>query len=173
VNRIGALTLVLSVSAAGWLFAQDNPFSGDAKQSYNGIKTTILRAADKMPEENYSFRTVADVRTYGEIIGHIADVQLALCGMVKGEQKQGDAGNKKTKAELISALKASFDYCDPIYNSMTDAAGAVKIKMFGRELTKLGVLNFNIAHDNEMYGTAVAYLRIKGIVPPSSERRQP
>jgi hypothetical protein len=71
----------------------------------------------------------------------------------------------------MAALKDSFDYCDGVYNSMTDAIGAQKVKMFGRELTKLGVLNFNTMHDNEMYGTVVAYLRIKGIVPPSSERR--
>ena len=124
-----------------------------------------------MPEENYSFRTTPAVRTYGEIIGHIADTNLLLCGMAKGEQKTGNAGTKTSKADLVAALKASFDYCDPIYNSMTDSSGAAMVKMFGRDVTKLGVLNFNIAHDNEMYGTAVAYLRIKGIVPPSSEGR--
>jgi hypothetical protein len=124
-----------------------------------------------MPAENYSFRTVPEVRTYGELLTHIADIQFMLCGMVQGEQKQGKAPENKTKAEATAYLKSSFDYCDPVYSSMTDAAGAMKVKMFGRESTKLGVLNFNISHDNEMYGTAVAYLRIKGIVPPSSDRR--
>jgi hypothetical protein len=170
VNRSSALIVIAALSVAA-SYAQDNPFSADVKQSYNGIKNTLTRAADVMPEENYSFRTTPQVRTYGEIIGHIADVQVMLCSMVKGEQKKGDAGTKKTKAELVAALKASFDYCDPLYDTMTDAAGAAKIKMFGRELTKIGVLNFNVAHDNEMYGTAVAYLRIKGIVPPSSQRQ--
>jgi uncharacterized damage-inducible protein DinB len=170
VNRICILTLVAASIGAASLQAQ-NPFSADAKMSYMGIKSTLIKAAEKMPEANYSFRTVPEVRTYGEIIGHIADVQTMLCAMVKGEKKEGTAGSKTSKADLEAALKASFDYCDPIYDSMTDAKGAEKIKMFGRELTKLGVLNFNITHDNEMYGTAVAYLRIKGIVPPSSERR--
>lgn len=156
---------------AGFALAQDNPFSADAKTSYTGIKNNILKAADKMPEANYSFRTVPQVRTYGEIIGHIADTQLLLCGMAKGEQKSGTAGKMTSKADLIAALRASFDYCDAVYNSMTDSAGAAKVKMFGRDMTKLGVLNFNTMHDNEMYGTAVAYLRIKGIVPPSSEGR--
>ena len=161
---------ILMTVAASFAAAQ-NPFSTDTKNSYTGIKNTILKAAEKMPEANYSFKATPDVRTYGEIIGHIADVQLALCGTAKGEQKPGTAASKTSKADLTAALKASFDYCDPIYDSMTDAAGAEKVKMFGRELTKLGVLNFNVAHDNEMYGTAVAYLRLKGIVPPSSERR--
>ncbi len=170
-NRLCILTSVVMLGSLATLKAQTNPFSADAKQSYTGIKNTLLKAADKMPEENYSFRTTPAVRTYGEIIGHIADTQLLLCGMAKGEQKAGNAGTKTSKADLVAALKASFDYCDPIYNSMTDASGAAMVKMFGRDVSKLGVLNFNIAHDNEMYGTAVAYLRIKGIVPPSSEGR--
>jgi hypothetical protein len=170
VTRFSILTLAAAL-AGSIAFAQDNPFSADAKQAYNGIKNTLLRAAEKMPEESYSFRTVPEVRTYGEMIGHVADVQMMLCGLANGEQKQGTAGTKKSKADLTAALKASFDYCDAVYNSMTDASGAAKVKMFGRELTKLGVLNFNIGHDNEMYGTMVAFLRIKGIVPPSSDRR--
>ncbi len=170
-NRLCTVTFLTTFLGVAALNAQDNPFSADAKQSYTGIKNTITRAADKMPEANYSFKPVPEVRTYGEIIGHIADIQVMLCGLVKGEQKQGTAGTKTSKADLMAALKDSFDYCDGVYNSMTDATGAQKVKMFGRELTKLGVLNFNTAHDNEMYGTAVAYLRLKGIVPPSSERR--
>jgi uncharacterized damage-inducible protein DinB len=170
-NRICTLALIASLSPAALVYAQDNPFSSDAKGAYTGIKNTLTRAAEKMPEENYSFRTVPEVRTYGEMVTHIADVQFMLCGMAKGEQKKGEAPAEKTKAAASAYLKSSFDYCDSIYNSMTDAAGAAKVKMFGRDMTKLGVLNFNIGHDNEMYGNMVAYLRIKGIVPPSSDRR--
>ena len=166
------LTLIAAFGAAGALQAQANPFSADTKQFYTGIKNTLTKAADMMSEADYSFSTVpGKVRTYGEIIGHIADIQVMLCGIAKGEQKRGDAGTKKSKADLVAALKASFDYCDSVYDSMTDADGATKVTMFGRQLTKLGVLNFNIAHDNEMYGTAVAYIRIKGLVPPSSQGR--
>ena len=168
------LTLTLTAAfAAGALQAQ-NPFSTDTKNAYNGIKNTLTRAAEEMPEADYSFSTVpGKTRTYGEIISHIADIQMVLCGLVKGEQHQPTAEKtKKTKAEATAALKESFDYCDSVYNSMTDADGAMMIKMFGREETKLGVLNFNVAHDNEMYGTAVAYLRLKDLVPPSSQRRR-
>jgi uncharacterized damage-inducible protein DinB len=171
VNRICNLALIATLSGAALVYAQDNPFSSDLKGSYNGIKNTLTRAAEKMPDENYSFRTVPEVRTYGEMVSHIADIQFMLCGLANGEQKQGKAPAEKTKAAASAYLKSSFDYCDGVYNSMTDAAGATKVKMFGREMTKLGVLNFNVVHDNEMYGTMVAYLRIKSIVPPSSDRR--
>jgi uncharacterized damage-inducible protein DinB len=160
------------IGAAG-LNAQ-NPLSTDLKGSYNGIKSTIIKAADEMSEANYSFKASPLERTYGEIVGHIADVQLALCGNVKGEQKKGDAGSKTSKADLVAELKASFDYCDGAYDSQTDADAASMVTLFGpRKATKLAVLNFNIAHDNEMYGQMVVYLRIKGLVPPSSQPRQP
>lgn len=171
VNRFFILTFVAALGSAGSVMAQANPFTADAKQTYNMIKGTLIKAADKMPEADYSFKTTDKVRTYGEIIGHIADTNLMLCGTAKGEQKTGDAGKKKSKADLVAALKASFDYCDAVFASLNDTTGAAKVKIFGLEMTKLGLLDFNTQHDNEMYGTAVAYLRIKGIVPPSSEGR--
>lgn len=165
---IGALLGAVALNA-------QNPLSSDLKNSYNGIKGTLTKAADEMAEADYSFKASPMERTYGAMIGHIADVQLALCGNAKGEQKMGDAEKSKTtKADLVAALKASFDYCDGVYNSLTDADAASMVTLFGpRKATKLAVLNFNIAHDNEMYGQLVVYLRIKGLVPPSSQPRQP
>ncbi len=166
-----AVMLLMIFAGAASLNAQSNPISADAKQGYTSIKNILLKSADKMPEENYTFRTTPQVRTYGEMIAHIADTQVFLCAMVKGEQKKGTAAGKTSKADLSAALKASFDYCDGVYDSLTDPAGAATVKMFGRDTSKIGVLNANTAHDNEMYGQMVAYMRIKGIVPPSSEPR--
>jgi len=87
--------------------------------------------------------------------------------VVKGESPTANAASKSTKAELVTALKASFDYCDPVYASMTDSAGAAKVKWARWEMSKLGLLNWNISHDNEMYGIIGAFLRLKGLVPPS------
>ena len=169
-NRACTVALIAAQLTGFGAHAQENPFSTETKQDYEGIKTTLLRAADKMPEGDYSFRTVAEVRSYGEIMMHIADVQFILCGLAKGETKQGRAPANSGKAAVTVYLKSSFDYCDDIYNSMSDSAGAAKVKFLGRELTKLGVLNYNVAHDNEMYGTAVAYLRLKAVLPPSTSR---
>jgi uncharacterized damage-inducible protein DinB len=173
VNRICTLTLMGALLGTVALNAQ-NPLSSDLKNSYTGIKGTITKAADEMADADYSFKASPMERTYGEIVGHIADVQFALCGNAKGEQKKSDSGSKTSKADLTAALKASFDYCDGVYDSLTDADATSMVTLFGpRKATKLAVLNFNIAHDNEMYGQMVVYLRIKGLVPPSSQRRQP
>lgn len=170
-SRLYAVLFVMMIAGAVNLRAQSNPLSADAKADYTSIKNILLKSADKMPEENYSFRTTPQVRTYGEMIAHIADAQMMLCGAAKGEMKRGSAAGKTSKIDLSAALKASFDYCDPVYDSMTDAAGTQAVKVMGQNKTKLGVLFVNVTHDNEMYGQMVAYMRIKGIVPPSSEGR--
>jgi hypothetical protein len=170
-NRISSVTLATALLGCCLLQAQENPFSADARQTYALIKNSILGAAEKMPAEGYAYRSVPEVRTFAEMIAHVADAQIRMCGVVKGESPTAGAGSKSTKAELVPALKASFDYCDPVYETMTDAAGAAKVKWFRWEMSKLGLLNWNISHDNEMYGIMGAFLRLKGIVPPSSERR--
>ena len=137
-NSIWTMTMMGAFLGAAALNAQ-NPLSTDAKNSYDGIKNTITKAAEEMPEADYSFKASPPERTYGAIVGHIADVQMALCGNAKGEHKMGDAEKTKTtKADLVAALKASFDYCDGAYDSMTDADAASQVTMFGpRKATKL------------------------------------
>src|SRR5262249_40948154 len=143
------------------LHAQGNPYSDDARQTYALIKDSVVRAAEKMPAADYSYRTVQQVRSFAEMIAHIADAQFRMCGVVKGESPTANAGSKTTKDDLVAALKASFDYCDPVYAGMTDAAGTAKIRWARWDMSKLGLLNWNISHDNEMYGILGAFLRLK------------
>jgi len=165
--------LALNVSVAAMLavvtLQGQNPLSGDVKAAYQPVKINILKAAEKMPEPEYGFKPTPDVRTFGQLIAHVADAQVGMCGVARGEPRRGDAASKTSKPDLVAALKASNDVCDGVYNTITGAEGATIVKMFGREKPKLGVLNFNIAHDEETYGTMALYLRLKGIVPPSSE----
>ncbi len=154
------------------LAAQEaNPLSTDVRQAYAEIKSNILRSAEKMPEENYNFRPAPRVRTYGQILGHIAQEQyLYFCAPIKGEQKSVDIERTKTtKPDLLAALKNSFAYCDAVYDHMTDAEAASIVNTGGSKSTKLRLLWMNIVHDESHYGNLVTYLRIKGIVPPSTE----
>jgi uncharacterized damage-inducible protein DinB len=156
--------------ACATLHAQDNPLSTETKSLYTGIKNDIVKAAQKMPEANYSFKPTDSVRSFGQLIGHVADAQYEFCGPVKGEARDSIVEKTVTaKADLIAALQTAFAYCDEAYNSLTDAHAADKMKFFGGTRTKLGILNFNAAHSDEHYGNIVTYMRIKGLVPPSSE----
>ena len=166
-----ARKIILTVTLSVTLTAQaPNQLSKDAKQAYDEVKNNLLQSAEKMPEENYSFKPAPRVRTFGQILGHIAEEQYIYCSHVKGEQKAADVERTKTsKADLIAALKASFAYCDGAYDSMTDAKATDIVKVGDSERTKLRLLWSNTVHDNSHYGNIVTYLRIKGLVPPSTE----
>ena len=163
---------LVALAGTSAMYAQ-NPLSAELKQQYNGSKGDITKSADRMPEADYSFKPAAgNTRTFGQIIGHIADIQLAVCAGAKGEQKRGTAEQTKTsKADLTAALKESFDYCDTVVDSLTDAAAVQMVKMFGRDQTRLGTLYFDVIHNTEMYGQIVIYYRAKGMTPPSTADR--
>jgi len=151
--------------------AQDNPLSAYNRMVYAGVKGILLRSAEKMPEENYSFKPAESVRTYGQILGHVADSQYHFCSSALGESNPSPKieKTKTSKSDLIAALKDAFAYCDKAYDGMTDAAGTEKVKLMGGDAPKLGVLSVNMVHTVEHYGNLVTYMRIKNIVPPTSE----
>jgi uncharacterized damage-inducible protein DinB len=158
-----------------------NPLSTWLRNAYMGNRNVIVRSAEKMPEENYGMRpgTQQEVRTFGQQIGHIADYNFLWCSQAKGE-KNPNAGNNleklNTKAEFLKALNDAFAYCDGVYSSLTDASGLEMVDITqesGRQTRNLrmALLILNFAHNNEIYGNIVTYLRMKDIVPASSEPR--
>jgi hypothetical protein len=169
-KRIVMVMLASLTIGVASLCAQAPSYPTEAKAAYNRVKRFLLAAADKMPEENYGFKATPDIRPFGQLIAHVADTQWMICSTVKGEEKKGDVASKTTKADLVTALKESFDYCDSAYDSVNDATAGEKVKLFQRDFSKLSVLFLNTIHDNEMYGTISVYMRLKGLVPPSSEK---
>jgi uncharacterized damage-inducible protein DinB len=165
----------LSALIAGTAFASDtspqNPLSAFNKGVYGGVKNILLRSAEKMPEENYSFKPTDAVRSFGQILGHVADAQYRFCSIALEEKDPAPKieQTKTSKAGLIAALKDAFAYCDKAYDGMTDASATQMVTLFGGETPKLGVLTVNNVHTIEHYGNLVTYLRIKNIVPPTSE----
>ena len=151
-----------------------DPLSAFTKRVYGFQKGILLRSAEKMPDEAYNFKPTETVRSYGQIIGHLSDAQYLFCSKVLDEKNPEPKieQTKTSKADLIAALKTAFAYCDKAYDGMTDASGGQIVKLFGTDTPKLGVLNFNNVHNMEHYGNLVTYMRIKGIVPPTSEQAQ-
>jgi uncharacterized damage-inducible protein DinB len=154
--------------------ASPNPATAAVKSQFATIKDVLARTAAKVPENLYAFKPTPEVRTIGQLIGHIADSQYLICSGAAGE-KAPRADYEKTmttKADLSKALADSSAYCDKVIDSMNDMKG-MEIVRFGGPTPRLHVLTFNIAHSYEHYGNLVTYMRIKGIVPPSSTPRQP
>ncbi|HVM76464.1 MAG TPA: DinB family protein [Candidatus Saccharimonadales bacterium] len=176
------LLLLCLLAPAGLALAQEkpaastqpnpNPLSTWNKAAYSRVKDILLRSAEKMPEENYSFKPVDTVRSYGQIVGHAADAQYLFCSIALGEQNPAPKieQTKTSKADLIAALTTAFAYCDRAYDTLTDATAVQPIKLFGNDAPRLSALTVNNMHNLEHYGNMVTYMRIKGIVPPSSEQ---
>lgn len=167
---LGALLVGLLVPA-GAAAAQNDPLSAWNRMAYSYIKMALLRSAEKMPEESYNFKPTDAVRSFGQIVGHVADAQYMFCSVALGEKnpRPNVEETKTSKAELVAALKAAFAYCDRVYDGMTDAAGTQTVKLMGSDTPKLSALTANDLHSIEHYGNLVTYMRLKNIVPPTSE----
>ena len=168
------IIFLLAISGAWAQTGTDNPLVQSSKVFYLNAKQDILRSADKMPEDKYAFKPTDVVRTYGQLLAHVADGQYEFCGAAAGNKdEKGVEQTAKSKADIVAALKTAFAYCDAIYAGMTDAKAKEMIPAFGgAKITRLSMLDFNVSHTMEHYGNLVTYMRIEGIVPPSSERQQ-
>ena len=176
-NRsLAVMTLSIAITGAGALWAQSNSLSADVKRDYKGVRDYFIRAAEKMPEADYGFKPSPDVRSFGQQVAHVADDQYNLCAPAKGETRKAAyteiENTLSKKADLVAALKQAFAYCDGAYDALTDASGAEIFKSGQMGRTKFEMLNWNLWHTWEHYGNVVVYLRMKGLVPPSSEGMQ-
>jgi uncharacterized damage-inducible protein DinB len=146
------------------------------QRGYAGIKANFTAAAEKMPEADYTFKvgSMPEARTYGQLIAHIAQAQFGQCSGLTGAANPMQGKNLeqdlKTKAELTKALADSFALCDKAFADVTDASATELVKAGANEQTRAASLYGIIVHGNEIAGTAYAYLRTKGLVPPSTER---
>jgi uncharacterized damage-inducible protein DinB len=141
------------------------------KGQFGMIRGVVAKTAEKVPEELYAFKPTPEVRSVGQLLGHIADAQFMMCAAAAGE-KAPQSGLEKTltsKAQLSKAIADSNAYCDQVIGGMDDKKGMELVQFFTGPTPRLHVLTFNIAHSYEHYGNLVTYMRLKGIVPPSSE----
>lgn len=148
-----------------------NPYTDDAKATWTMMKGIVLKAAERMPEDKYDYKPIDGVNTYGGFLAHIAQAQGAMCGAASGKKMTPPAKKPETKAEIIALLTAAGEFCDAAFAGMTDASGAETAQLFGMTKPKLGWLYFNNVHTYEHYGNMATYLRMNGLVPPSSDKR--
>ena len=148
-----------------------NPITASEKGLYMVLVTPVVRAAEKMPEEHYTFKATPDVRSFGQLVGHVADANFMFCAQAQGlpNPAKNIEKTKTSKADLVAAVKESVAYCGKAFDSMTDTSGAELVNFRGFKLAKLTLLSLNTAHTDEHYGNIVTYMRLKGIIPPTSE----
>jgi uncharacterized damage-inducible protein DinB len=149
-----------------------NPITASERGLYSFMSSAVIRAAEKVPEANYSFKPTPEVRSFGQLVGHEADANYMFCSLATGEANPSkDIEKTKTsKADLVAALKDAVAYCNKAFDGMTDSKGSQIVQIFGSmKIARLTVFSLNTAHTDEHYGNMVTYMRLKGIVPPTSE----
>jgi len=172
-----ALALAALLAGAGPAVGQSPSPSTSAvatsRMLWEQLSGWFTAAASEVAESTYAFRPTPEVRSFGQLVGHVAGAQYLICGAAMGESpsKEHDIEKTKTtKADLVTALKASNEYCAKAY-TQTDKAAQGQTKLFGETQTRLYALMLNATHDGEHYGNMVTYLRLNGIVPPSSRKQ--
>jgi len=167
--------IAMAVALGSALHAQTaSPLSTELRQMYTTIKTNLLKMANKMPAEDYSFRPTPEIETFAQRVAHIARANLRTCAGLKGETKSLDLASKTGRADLVAGLEQSFAYCDSVFESLTDLTAVEMVN--GRigsppspdPRTRLSIMWNVVRHSNELYGYMAVYLRLKGVVPPSS-----
>ncbi|MFI5358380.1 MAG: DinB family protein [Opitutales bacterium] len=179
--RASVRCLAVLALAAAPLHAQAGPASvgshavSTARNVWQPIASYITQSAEDMPADKYGYRPTPEVRSFGQLIGHVAGSQYMFCAAAIGDTARKEDDIEKTmttKTDLVAAMKASTAYCAKAYGQ-SDAASRGAITMFGQKQNRLWALITNAAHDDEHYGNIVTYLRLNGMVPPSSRPAQP
>ena len=172
-------TPAFAQSAAGRQTAPQAGTAGDllvrlAQNAWAGAKRNIVESADQMPEANYSFKPVDSVRTFGEILAHVAESNYFYCARSKGEASPVADGTLEktatTKAAIVKALGESVAYCDTVYAALTATSAAETVKAGNNQVPRVQPLFSNVSHNVEHYGNVVTYFRMKKMVPPSTKR---
>jgi uncharacterized damage-inducible protein DinB len=187
-DMLRGLILLICLTAATSAAAQTSDAGfGDAaspsmavvvKNMHATIRRNLAEAAESMPAADYVFKPTPEVRTFGEVIAHVAFANFLFCSQAKAEQPPSRESYAKAtdKAVLAKALRDSLAYCDDVYAATTDANFNEQVKIPGPkgagQAGRGAVLVFNTTHNNEHYGNLVVYMRLKGHVPPSTARVQ-
>ena len=169
-----ATTMILTATLASAqtpAAATDTGYTATVRNSWNSVKRYVAASAEKMPADQYGFKPTPEVRSFGELVAHLANEHYLLCAPLKGEpnpMEKVDFEKTTAKAELVKAINDSIAYCDAAYTAAKDEAKTTTPFSATRRGTPFSTMLLNVTHDNEHYGNIITYLRMKGIVPPSS-----
>lgn len=171
---VAAVAAIASTTSSpvGAQGASQDPTIASVKATYEMVKGYITKSAALVPEDKYKYQPTPEVRTMGQLFGHIANASVAICSGASGMKSSatGDAEKLATKAELQKAVAAAFAFCDHALSMVTSANANETVDLFGTKHSRIGGMGFNNAHLFEHYGNLVTYMRINGMVPPSSAK---
>jgi uncharacterized damage-inducible protein DinB len=163
----GAALLALALAPAS-TEAQTHGLDG-ARMMHEMVRGHIMATANGVSADLYAYRPTDEVRSLGELLGHIGNASFMFCAAALGEDSPGTGDLEEAdKAAMITGLEAAFTYCDRAYSEMGPDRLGEEVELFGMSGSRLFVLIFNASHNWEHYGNLVTYMRMNDLVPPSS-----
>ena len=172
------LSAIAQTTDGGYWEALSPSMAAVVKTMHGTIRRNLAEAAQNMPAEEYAFKPTPEVRSFGQVLGHVVNANFLFCSQAKGEQSPSKENYERAtdKAVLVKALNDSLAYCDDAYAATTDSNFSQLVKVAGpnggTQASRGSVLVFNTTHNNEHYGNIIVYMRLKGHVPPSTARVQ-
>jgi hypothetical protein len=169
---IAAALLALPLATLAQAPATPAGPAAEVQGSYSRLKPNVIKAAEKMPAEDYGYKPTPEIRSYARVVNHITEAQFHTCTALNGTpfDKASVPADTAPKDAIVAALKASFDQCDKAYASLTDTTLAEMVTSGMGKRSRIGMAWGNVSHDNEQYAELSTYLRLKGLVPPTSEK---
>ena len=166
------LACALIVSLERSASAQGKALADALSRMHAGVSRNVVEAAEKMPDADFAFQPSKDARSFGGFIGHVANAAYAYCSRAKGEANPNKEDFEKVSAKtaLVAAIQGATAYCDAIYKGQTDASLSELVGVGPNQQPRGQLLIQNVSHSNEHYGNLVTYMRLRGLVPPSTER---
>ncbi|HVF59611.1 MAG TPA: DinB family protein [Thermoanaerobaculia bacterium] len=168
---LATLTLAATPLPAQTEPGQPDPLIQSAVDASSYMKGVFTKSAEQMSEEDYAFKPTPEVRSFGQLLAHVADTNYSFCAAAKGEPQpvSGLEKSKTTRADIQKAVAESFTYCDGAYAGMTDAKARTMVQFGGKPRPALAILLFRTHHAALHYGNVVTYMRLRGKVPPTSQ----
>lgn len=170
-NTLLSFAVAVLLVPAGATAQAGNPVSESLRAQLNLVRNATVGAANAVPEELYDFRATEEVRSFGQLVGHIANAQYSICSGLYGEENPAGANLEElgSKAELVDAITGAWAYCDRAYAEATDASMGDQVSFFGGASVRHYPMSFGLIHAYEHYGNMVTYMRLNGLVPPTSQ----
>jgi uncharacterized damage-inducible protein DinB len=165
---------------------RSQPVVSELATAFTVVAEDLRAAADKMPAERYGYRPAEGVRSFGQVIAHLVGGHFLYCSQAAGRRMEAGLARRMNelrpfsdvataagarayaKEELVPLLAESIEFCRTAYAERGAAAADAATPL---SAAAARALVGNVAHDNEHYGNLVTYLRLNGLVPPSTERR--
>jgi len=143
----------------------------DVQADWGRSMNLLTRTAEAMPEDKWNFKTTEPQRTFGQHVMHIVQIDSKLLAALGAKTPAPKINmNATSKTDVMNALRQSLEYGQAVVKEFEDAGLLERVNgvFLGPSASRVRIINFSMAHSQDVYGQLVVYLRLNGIVPPAS-----